>query len=91
MRQDWTDEDLLYLKHHYEKLPTKTLASRLGRTKFSIIGKAYRLGLCKPENDNFRKPYLDEYCHGQGKHQLLLLEDKRSWKEEDSRPRLYVV
>jgi hypothetical protein len=92
MSKDWSTAEIIYLAKHYNKIPSQLLAQTLERTRHAVIGKANRLGLSLPwKHTPTRKPYLDEYCHGQGKHQLLLLEDRRSWKEEDSRPRLYVV
>lgn len=41
----WSDKELTFLKINAKKLTLEELASNLGRTENSVIGKAYREGI----------------------------------------------
>jgi hypothetical protein len=44
----WTDSEIRIVKRHYHRLPVREIAAKIGRTRNEIIGKARRLGLCRP-------------------------------------------
>lgn len=41
----WTDRELTFLKINAKKMTLEDLASNLGRTEKSVLGKAYREGI----------------------------------------------
>lgn len=45
----WSEEEVEYLIHNYEKTPTSVIAKELGRSKNAIATKAYTLKLTKDE------------------------------------------
>lgn len=53
----WTDEQTERLKQwHAERLSTRVMGKRLGKTRNSVIGKLARLRLCVPRQSAPRKP-----------------------------------
>lgn len=45
---NWTQEQDDFLKEQYRVLSKTAIAARLGKTKNSVIGRAYRLGISRP-------------------------------------------
>jgi hypothetical protein len=48
----WTEEQIQYLKHNYKKITFLEIATKLGKTRNAVIGKADRMGLKKEKIDN---------------------------------------
>ena len=50
MRKGWSADEDFYLRNHYGKFAVAKLAQHLQRSRTSVIGRAFRLGLSEPTN-----------------------------------------
>jgi len=80
MRREWTEEEIKILRELYGKVPARVIAGKLGRSVYSIVHKANRLGLrssvrlrvldrTKPSNINLTREmatYLAGLIDGDG-------------------------
>ena len=64
MGKGWTEQDLQYLRNNYQTMTAGQIASRLGRTRAAVAGKAINLGLKKdlrcPSGEKWT-PEQDQY------------------------------
>lgn len=58
-RTNWSDEDYLFLKKHYEKLTYKEIGEKIGKTKSAVQNKMRILGLQKPDKYYYNKHFFD--------------------------------
>ena len=59
MSLKWEDEDLKFLKDNYQTMESKEIANILGRTRNSIVVKANRMGLAKPQKYFYDLNYFE--------------------------------
>ena len=60
MNQEWKDEELAFLRRHYETRGAKWVANRLGRSQHAVQTRANKIGLK-------RRMRGDSLCWGCGK------------------------
>lgn len=53
----WSKAEIKTVKRLYHRVPVRQIAEQLGRTRNEIIGRAKRLGLCKPTAHLRRQPH----------------------------------
>ena len=58
-RTNWSDEDYLFLKKHYEELTYKEIGEKIGKTKSAVQNKMRILGLQKPDKYYYNKHFFD--------------------------------
>ena len=76
MEKGWSKEAELYVIANYHKVRAIVIGDKIGKSKNAVIARAKKLGIANTNDNHTGKPYLDEYNHGKGKHQLLLLAEK---------------